>query len=439
MSRRGPALVVALALAGCDGTPPAAAGSDAGESPNANILPAPLATEPPDLLDGGAAVAEAGARATPADSASRPSLLDASSPQPQPESMLPSTPLPAESIPFQANAAGVTVDAAFRWRDIPPPPRAPEVSADGLREAQRLTALSLKIDLTEAGRMRAELTGAAFPLPAHSEIRARTDRYGNLLVWPNGGGYRVIPPGALRPLLGERRIDVTPLSPGSARAQGEGRRLGFPVRKVEIGSSVATVRLELGKVPESGEGGALLCRALVELGGVDPRTPTCMAGEVPLAAAYTWQEGGGTAFEVSAIVKRTDLSASALLVPPPSLALVPTGLPGVPHGIFLAREALAAFRTAPLTLPAVRDPLVPGEGFVAVNHSDRVMYLLLDGVPTVAVPAFGEQYVIGPLRGRYLSQWRSFLGEKVAPAQPIEIPASLVHGGAVDGGAPDGG
>ncbi len=136
--------------------------------------------------------------------------------------MLPSTPLPPEAIPFQRDAPGVTLDAAFRWRDIPPPPRAPEVSADGLREAQRLTALSLKIDLTEAGRMRAELIGAAFPLPAHSELRARADQYGNLLVWPNAGGYRVIAPGALRTLLGERRVDVTPLSPGSLRPQGEG-------------------------------------------------------------------------------------------------------------------------------------------------------------------------------------------------------------------------
>ncbi len=65
------------------------------------------------------------------------------------------------------------------------------------------------------------------------------------------------------------------------------------------------------------------------------------------------------------------------------------------------------------------------------------MYLLLDGVPTVAVPAFGEQYVIGPQRGRYLSQWRSFLGEKVAPPRPIEMPARdrLRCGFVVDGGA----
>ena len=87
----------------------------------------------------------------------------------------------------------------------------------------------------------------------------------------------------------------------------------------------------------------------------------------------------------------------------------------------------------------MRDASIPGEGFVAVNHSDRVMYLLLDGVPAVAVPASGSEYVIGPQRGRYVAQWRSFLGEKVAPPRPVEMPARLVYGGAPDAGAPDGG
>ncbi len=354
--------------------------------------------------------------------------------------MLPATPLPADTPVSQKDTApGLTLDAAFRWRDVPAPPRAPEVSADGLREAQKITALTLKIDLAEAGRMRAELTGAAFPLPAHSELCARSDHYGNILVWPKAEGYRVIPPGALRTLLGERRIDVTPLSGGALKAQGDGRRLGVTVRKVEITSSVAVTRLEIAKAPEAGEGGALLCRALVELGGVDPRTPACQPGEVPLAASYAWREGGGIAFEVTARTKRTDLSTSALLVPQPGLAFIPAGLPGVPHGVFLPREALAALRTGPIPLSPSLPHGAPGEGLAAVNHSDRLMFVLLNGVPVAAVPAFGEAIVPGPVRGRYLAQWRTFLGEIVGPPQPIEVPARLVYGGATDAGVPDGG
>ncbi|MFT3773613.1 MAG: hypothetical protein QM820_50200 [Minicystis sp.] len=435
MSRSAALLLAAAAITGCDfGSSTPAGPGDASASPNASILPAPLATEAPEVLDGGD---DAGPSGLLADPNGRLILPDGGAPPP--ESLRPSTPIPAESVPFQKDATGVSIDAVFRWRDVPAAPRAPEISADGLREAAKLTALTLKADLADGGRMRLELTGRAFPLPAHAEIRARTDHYGNLVLWPNATEYRVIPPGALRTLLGERRVDVTPLSAGTVRAQGEGRRLGYVVRKLELSSTVATMKLELGKVSEAGEGGLLLCRAIVELGGVDPKTSACQAGEVPLAATYSWQEGGGISFEVTALQKRTDLPASSMLVPPPGVRHVPAGLPTVPQGIFLSREELLAFRTAPLQLPPVRDTSVPGEGFVAVNHADRVMYLLLDGVPVVAVPPHGERYVIGPVRGRYVAQWRTFLGEKVLPPQPIEMPARVVFGSAADAGAPDGG
>jgi hypothetical protein len=422
------ALAASSGLAACDPTPASTAPTDAA-SPNAAILPAPLATAPPEAVDGGFARVE-----SPPVAPERLSTVDAGAP---PEPLLPGTPLPADALPYGRDTfPGVTADAVFRLRDVPPPPRAPEVSVEGLREAQKAAGLTLKIDLADAGRMRAEITGAALPLAPHTEIRARSDHYGALVVWPGATGYRPVPPGALRPVLGERRLDITPLSMAAPRPQGDGRRLGLAVRKIELSSSVATVRLELGRVPESGEGGALLCRALVELGGVDPRTTACQPGEVPLFAAYAWQEGGGITFEVSAVVKRTDLPATSLLAPPPGVPYLASGLPGIPRGIFLGRETLTAFRTAAVALPASRDPQVPGEGFVAVNASDRLMILLLDSVPVLWVPPHAEQYVIGPHRGRYLAQWRTFLGEIVAPAQPVEIPGRFVHGSLPDGGAP---
>lgn len=430
------ALCLVALLAGCEPNGAPSGPNDASASPNASILPAPLATEPPDAIDAGN-VEDAGPQGIPADSAGRLMMPDAGAPPP--ESMRPSTPIAAEGVPFQKDASGVSLDAALRWRDVPAAPRGPEVSGDGVREAQKLTALTMKIDLTDAGRLRAELTGRAFPLPAHTEIRARSDFYGSLVLWPSATEYRVIPPGALRTLLGERRVDITPLSAATVRAHGEGRRLGAIVRRVELGSSVATLKMELARVSESGEGGMVLCRALVEIGGVDPRTTACQSGEVPVHASYAWQEGGGITFEVTAMVKRTDLPASGMLVPPPGVRHAPSGLPAVPQGIFLSREELGAFRVAPLTLPPVRDTTVPGEGFVAVNHADRMMYLLLDGVPVVAVPPHADRYVIGPVRGRYVAQWRTFLGEKVQPAQPIEMPARVVFGSAADAGAPDGG
>jgi hypothetical protein len=286
--------------------------------------------------------------------------------------------------------------------------------------------------------MRIQFTSRALPLPAGSEIRARVDRYGTVLLWPSSTDYRVVPSGALRTLIGERRVDVTPLASGTAHAAGEGRRLGYAVRKTEVTASLGTLRLELGKVPEAGEGGALVCRTLIEVLGVDPRSPECQAGEVPLLATYTWQGGGGISFEITAVTRRTDLAASDMLMPPPGAQYAASGLPVSPGGIFLTRAELAAFRTGPLQLPPSTDPGAPGEGFVAVNQTDTLLYLLLDGVPVVAVPPMSERYVIGTTRGHYVMQWRTFLGESIEPPRTVEMPARLVRGGA-DAGPPDGG
>lgn len=429
--RLAAALLLALAPA-CEPTAPPVGTSDAGASPNASILPAPLATEAPELPDAG----DAGLVGIAADPAGRLIVPDAG--PPAPEALRPDQPVPAEP-PVTREVAGVTLDAVFHWRDVPAPPKASEVSADGIREAQRLTALTWKVDLSESGRMRVDFTSRALPLPTHAELRARADRYGNFVLWPNATEYRVIPPGALRTLLGERRVDVTPLATSTPKAQGEGKRLGIATRKLELGSPLATLKLELAKVQEAGDGGALFCRVLVELAGVDPRTAACAPGEVPLAATYAWQEGAGITLEVTSLTKRADLAQNNLLAPPPGAAFSAAGLPAVPHGIFLSRDELAAFRTTPVALPPTTDPGVPGEGFMAVNHGDRLAYLLLDGVPVVAVPAASERYVIGPPRGRYVAQWRTFLGEKIDPPRAVEIPARLTHGGAPDAGAPDGG
>ena len=442
LSRAAVLLVVAV-VAGCDPTSTAPVTSDAGASPNASILPAPLATEAPELLDAGGPTTkiDASPQGIPADSAGRLVLPDAGAPLPE---ALRADPIAPES-PTSREVAGLSLDAVFHWRDVPAPPKAPEVSADGLREAQKLTALTWKIDLADAGRMRIEFTSRALPLPAHAEIRARADRYGNLVIWPMATEYRVIQPGALRTVVGERRVDVTPLALGIVRSQGEGKRLGLVTRKVELGSSLGTLKLELGKAPEVGEGGQLLCRALVEMDGIDPKTPVCQPGEVPLSAIYTWassdpaKPGGGVTFEVTTLTKRTDVALNGMLTPPPGAAFAATGLPAVPHGIFLSKDELTAFRTGPLTMPPSTDATAPGEGFVAVNHSDTLLYLLLDGVPVVSVPPGSDRYVIGPVRGHYVAQWRTFLGEKVYPAQAIDMPARLVHGGAADAGAPDGG
>lgn len=398
----------------------------------------PLATEPPEPLatDAGPP-GDGGIVGIPADSSGRLLIPDAGAPPPE---ALRSDAAISPEPPGSKELSGIGLDAIFRWKDVPGAPKAPEVSADGIKEATKLTALTVHVDVTDGGRMRLEFTSRALPLPAHTELRARTDRWGHLLLWPNSTEYRVVPAGALRTLLGERRIDVTPLAAGQVKAAGEGKRLGVAVRKVDITAPLGTLRMELGKVAEAGEGGPLLCRSFVEVLGVDPKSAACVSGEVPLFAAWTWQEGGGISWEATATARRTDYLPADFVVPPAGAQYTPSGLPIAPGGIVLTRDEMAAFRTGPLNLPAPTDPSAPGEGFVAVNQTDVLLYLLVDGVPVALVPPLGEKYVIGTQRGKYVLSWRTFLGEKVYPPQVLELPARFTIGGpGADAGAPDGG
>jgi hypothetical protein len=429
--RLGGLFAAALLLCACS-DPPAVNGA----ATAAASIPSPLATEPPEPLDASAPPDSGGPIGIPADSQGRLILPEAGAPPPEP--LRADSPIPAES-PGSKELAGVVIDGTFRWRDVPAPPKIPEVSADGLKEALKLTALTVRVDATDSGRMRVEMTSNALPLPAHTELRARADRWGHLLLWPNGSGYRVIPEGALRTLLGERRVDVTPLAAGQVKPAGDGKRLGVAVRKVDVTAPLGTLRLELGKLPESGEGGPLLCRSFVELLGVDPKSTACQSGEVPLFASWTWQEGGGISWEATAINRRNDFLPADFVVPPTGAQQEPSGLPIAPGGVVLSREELAAFRTAPANLPPPTDPTAPGEGFIAMNQTDTLLYLLVDGIPVALVPPLSEKYVIGTVRGRYLVQWRTFLGEKVLPPVMVEMPARISTGGSADAGAPDAG
>jgi hypothetical protein len=311
---------------------------------------------------------------------------------------------------------------------VPAPPKAPEVSGEGLREAQRKTGLSLKAELSDSGRLRLVFASRALPLPEGTELRLRADRLGTLLLWPNASDYRVLPLGTLRNVLGERRVDAAPLTLSSPLPRGSGRRLGLETKKVEVETPNAKLTLELAKAPEGLEVGPLLCRLFGELGGLDPRASLCASGEVPVHASYAWASGGGLAFEVTQLARRTDLSSEHFLTPPPSAAHALSGLPGAPEGVFLTREELGALRTAKLEGARPSDPAAPTEGLLAVNRTETLQYLLLDGVPVAAVPPLSERYLLGTQKGRYVRQWRTFLGEKVEAAEAVELPARLLVG-----------
>ncbi|HSQ61728.1 MAG TPA: hypothetical protein VLM85_00880, partial [Polyangiaceae bacterium] len=212
-------------LWGCK-TSPQEAAQAASASPQANAEPAPIAAQ---------LVASAG---TSPDSGPPPAPLRGD------------RPLDAENA--GKDSTGYTLSVVLRLPEAPAVSSGPTVSAQAIDAIRKENEPRFEIDLSPS-RMRMQLSSRGFVLPVDSEIRARLDRYGHLLVGGDGLTYHTLAPGALRALLAERRTDVSPLSPADVTSAGAGqKRLGYHTRKVEIGDRAGKATLELARLPELG-------------------------------------------------------------------------------------------------------------------------------------------------------------------------------------------
>jgi len=328
--------------------------------------------------------------------------------------------------------AGYELQAVLHAGEGPAQPKAPEVNTAAIDAARRKTEARLAIEISQS-RARFVLSGA-FVLPQATELRARIDRYGHLLLWPDEATYRVAGPGALRALLGERRLDVAPLSRARLASGGDGvRRLNARTRRVDVSTRAATGSLEIASMREAGDGGTLVCRFLLDLMGAPPSTPACATDEVPLHAELRWTTQGGLTFDVTSIVRRLDLAAQDLAAPPPSLAFVLAPPPQVPAETLLARTELAAFRTAPVEVPpaALRDAQEPppDTGLTLVNYGDELRIAWIDGVPAAWIAPGARLALPSIVRGRYAVQGRTFLGDAWDPPETVVAPATIEVGG----------
>jgi hypothetical protein len=284
---------LALAAVSCEERrsepPPAPSASE--PSPNASIMPAPLAAGPTK-----ATARDAGHAPT-----SDPGVYAIPDP-PRPIREDDTLQIESELRP----APGLSLQARFRWLEAPPP-RAPESNVEALNKARDKTALELTLDVSSLGRMRVSFAARAYPLPQGAELRARQDRYGHILVWPNGSTYTALAPGTLRAALSEARLDVTPLAEANVAAAGSGNVLGVATQKQRLETSIGRLELEQAALPAGGAGGALLCRLLLELLAVSPVSSACRLDWVPLHAVYTWASGARFELEVTKLVRRIEL------------------------------------------------------------------------------------------------------------------------------------
>jgi len=293
-----------------------------------------------------------------------------------------------------------------------------------------------------AGRTHLRLGPRAFALDEGDELVGDRRRAGWLLV--RNAGYRVVPPGALRPLLTERRIDVMPLAPGRLGAGVEASVLGRPAVRhtvttaygvlqldqivfaakpavapkdagVEVGAPLASASVAASVVPplppaptvESGLDGAgeALCRALLELVAAEQTLggPPCFADRVPARAEIVFARGGGIVLEATSLRE----------------APFPRALLGFPRrGSKLVVEPLAEPLGWPLpdllTLRAKGEP-GPLELGAPVGLP-RVA--LIDGV---AVFVHGTQ-TLSLRAAHYQLEWRTPLFEMVEPLVEVGVP-----------------
>ncbi|HEX8794027.1 MAG TPA: hypothetical protein VF765_23960 [Polyangiaceae bacterium] len=324
--------------------------------------------------------------------------------------------------------AGYQIDLVVHAGEGPAAVKGPEVNALAIEAARHKTEARITVQASQS-RARFVFQGG-FVLPPGTELRARVDRFGHLLFWPTEQSYRVVEPGALRALLGERRLDVAPQSRVQATPAGDGaRRLNVRTRRVELATRAGKATLELGAFRDAGDGGALVCRFLVDLMGGTPAGSPCATDELPLHAEIRWSTQGTLVVDAVDVTRRSDLAVADLAAPPPSTWFA-TGLPPGSEGdALLPRGELAAIRNGPVDVPpapaADGGPPPPESGLFLANLGDAPRFAWIDGVAAAWVASGGRVALPSLLRGRYVFQWRTPLGDGWEPPQTVTAPGRV--------------
>ncbi len=400
-------LAAALVCLGCEthAAPPNAGPVE--PSPNASILPAPLATGPEALQASDAGPSDAG--------------VDAETVVPTPAREDQS--LAADTDEFH-DLSGVSLHGRFRWPDMPAAPRLPEVNNEALDRARAAATFDLDITAAASGRLRVVLSATRFVLPAGSEFRARSENYGHALVWPDGTRYVVVQPGALRGMLNERRADVVPLAHVPGIPRGASQAFGYAAERLSLATALGRVELEQAHVMAAGAGGTLLCRFLVEIAGVHPDTAACRAELVPVRAEYSWTDGGRLVFETNSLERTNALEVSALRTPPVTASHRIGEVPLPDSALLVDRAQLRALRLRPAPVRPSKD--APKDGLLVVNGDDLLRYALIDGLPVARLEAKSPGLVLELLPGSYSASARTFLGDEVTGAATVTVPGRFV-------------
>ncbi len=319
---------------------------------------------------------------------------------------------------------GVTMEAEWQLAPMPGTHPPVESSLEALDALRRATAPKMRLELGTGGRLRWVFLGAGHALAEGTELRARTDRFGHFLVFPEGNRYRHVLPGALRALFLDRRLDVGAVFVPKSTSAAPGRLHGWPTQRQRLSTPLGEVELETTTLKDEQLPGSLLCRLLTELISVDPASVACASEAVPLRAHFTFAGGGSLTFAVTQISKRGELTDDELAAPPSSAQLVTSELP----------VATPAATLAPL-LKRLRhhtpQPLVPEHAATALvvkNHSTILRGLVIDGVQVAWIMPASTLVLRELLPGTYAIGTRDFVGSVLEPLGPTTLPSTVEVG-----------
>ena len=183
--------------------------------------------------------------------------------------------------------------------------RAPEVNVAVIDSARSVAPRRGSTIEVSATRARFVLTGGGFVLPQGTELRARLDRYGHLLLWP---GERHVSRRGARLAAGAARRAQARRRARRAR-RGRRRRRGAAAaqsatRRVEVSTRAAKATLELATLHDVDDGGLPRVPLLLDLMSASP----CDGGlrdrrDAPARRASLDDAGGARVRRVS-IVRR---------------------------------------------------------------------------------------------------------------------------------------
>jgi hypothetical protein len=344
-------------------------------------------------------------------------------------------PLSTDTI-MSRESVGMQFYVEWRQSDLPAPSGAPETAVDALELAREKTKLRMHVEVASTGRMRVVFLGQGFPWEEGTELRARIDKFGYVLVWPDGKTYRNVVPGALRAWFSDRRLDQGPLFKPKIMGLSAGNLLGQITTRHLVITPVAEMELAQANVPGTGLGALLICRLLIELAGAEPDSALCADEQLPLHAHLTNAPGGKLSFVVTALGKKQDLPLSSIQVPPEHAVYQTSGVPFAKSGT-IDRNLLTALRhrsVAPATHVNSTAISIPSTGLLAINRSLSLRALMVDGI-IVAWLSPGTELSIPELRsGTYSIAWRDFFGSFIESPKNVVLPSRVVLGTPRDNG-----